>query len=165
MRQLGLRFLCFSMCLVSVSLFPGPQLNAQLTNDTNLDGNLGVNDRFTDRQLENELEVFNDSISGDSFDDGISSLALTYRDRFHFDSSNYPSARFTLRPQFSPANRGILNPGFQNSRGLFSLELKRINDFPETDPYSYDYYGYFFCLLYTSPSPRDQRGSRMPSSA
>ena len=24
---------------------------------------------------------------------------------------------------------------------------------------------FFFCLLYTSPSPRDQRGSRMPSSA
>ena len=24
---------------------------------------------------------------------------------------------------------------------------------------------YDFCLLYTSPSPRDQRGSRMPSSA
>ena len=24
---------------------------------------------------------------------------------------------------------------------------------------------YFGCLLYTSPSPRDQRGSRMPSSA
>ena len=26
-------------------------------------------------------------------------------------------------------------------------------------------YGYETCLLYTSPSPRDQRGSRMPSSA
>ena len=25
--------------------------------------------------------------------------------------------------------------------------------------------GYTRCLLYTSPSPRDQRGSRMPSSA
>ena len=25
--------------------------------------------------------------------------------------------------------------------------------------------GHRFCLLYTSPSPRDQRGSRMPSSA
>ena len=25
--------------------------------------------------------------------------------------------------------------------------------------------GYETCLLYTSPSPRDQRGSRMPSSA
>ena len=24
---------------------------------------------------------------------------------------------------------------------------------------------FFSCLLYTSPSPRDQRGSRMPSSA
>ena len=27
------------------------------------------------------------------------------------------------------------------------------------------YTGIFNCLLYTSPSPRDQRGSRMPSSA
>ena len=26
-------------------------------------------------------------------------------------------------------------------------------------------YAYRICLLYTSPSPRDQRGSRMPSSA
>ena len=25
--------------------------------------------------------------------------------------------------------------------------------------------GFELCLLYTSPSPRDQRGSRMPSSA
>ena len=25
--------------------------------------------------------------------------------------------------------------------------------------------GHYVCLLYTSPSPRDQRGSRMPSSA
>ena len=25
--------------------------------------------------------------------------------------------------------------------------------------------GIYTCLLYTSPSPRDQRGSRMPSSA
>ena len=24
---------------------------------------------------------------------------------------------------------------------------------------------FWYCLLYTSPSPRDQRGSRMPSSA
>ena len=27
------------------------------------------------------------------------------------------------------------------------------------------YRGTYTCLLYTSPSPRDQRGSRMPSSA
>ena len=29
----------------------------------------------------------------------------------------------------------------------------------------YSYEQYMDCLLYTSPSPRDQRGSRMPSSA
>ena len=27
------------------------------------------------------------------------------------------------------------------------------------------FYLYLICLLYTSPSPRDQRGARMPSSA
>ena len=32
-------------------------------------------------------------------------------------------------------------------------------------PSHYYYYYYYYCLLYTSPSPRDQRGSRMPSSA
>ena len=37
----------------------------------------------------------------------------------------------------------------------------------ENTPVFYDYYGRVsrICLLYTSPSPRDQRGSRMPSSA
>ena len=29
----------------------------------------------------------------------------------------------------------------------------------------FDLFDTFICLLYTSPSPRDQRGSRMPSSA
>ena len=45
---------------------------------------------------------------------------------------------------------------------------------PEEDTACSDYYtkanldktlGACVCLLYTSPSPRDQRGSRMPSSA
>ena len=36
-----------------------------------------------------------------------------------------------------------------------------------TNKYAEGYPGrrYYGCLLYTSPSPRDQRGSRMPSSA
>ena len=34
-----------------------------------------------------------------------------------------------------------------------------IDRYPDSD------YGSVACLLYTSPSPRDQRGSRMPSSA
>ena len=36
--------------------------------------------------------------------------------------------------------------------------LARLSNKPANENYSY-------CLLYTSPSPRDQRGSRMPSSA
>ena len=43
--------------------------------------------------------------------------------------------------------KGALNVPFQRA-GRFDLK-----DNPD------------FCLLYTSPSPRDQRGSRMPSSA
>ena len=40
--------------------------------------------------------------------------------------------------------------------------------FVETKDYTYETYDSaktYTCLLYTSPSPRDQRGSRMPSSA
>ena len=42
---------------------------------------------------------------------------------------------------------------------LYRCELSGVGDikFQENDIHS--------CLLYTSPSPRDQRGSRMPSSA
>ena len=42
--------------------------------------------------------------------------------------------------------------------GIKELFVSRyLNTAPETSPNG--------CLLYTSPSPRDQRGSRMPSSA
>ena len=42
------------------------------------------------------------------------------------------------------------NAGYYQSR---AFAYKKKNDLPKA------------CLLYTSPSPRDQRGSRMPSSA
>ena len=42
-------------------------------------------------------------------------------------------------------------------------DLKHVSKaFPETPTMRKDF---LVCLLYTSPSPRDQRGSRMPSSA
>ena len=43
------------------------------------------------------------------------------------------------------------------------LKAGPLNIFYEAGDLRYIKYG--DCLLYTSPSPRDQRGSRMPSSA
>ena len=52
----------------------------------------------------------------------------------------------------------------------FKKEIKKIRK--EPDKVLIDYLGWhkqnktsYFCLLYTSPSPRDKRQSRMPSSA
>ena len=49
------------------------------------------------------------------------------------------------------------------ARGLVTDTVYRSDDLP-TDRYM-AVEGANGCLLYTSPSPRDQRGSRMPSSA
>ena len=46
---------------------------------------------------------------------------------------------------------------FKNEIILLAFLKLRKQDFEGTNT--------LFCLLYTSPSPRDQRGSRMPSSA
>ena len=43
------------------------------------------------------------------------------------------------------------------------LRLKVVNHFQPMVPKKH--WGTFICLLYTSPSPRDKRQSRMPSSA
>ena len=40
-----------------------------------------------------------------------------------------------------------------------------INDLTSAGMQPFKQGKHMFCLLYTSPSPRDQRGSRMPSSA
>ena len=48
--------------------------------------------------------------------------------------------------------------------GWFALSIYKINDVTVPIlPWSLPVV--ILCLLYTSPSPRDQRGSRMPSSA
>ena len=44
-------------------------------------------------------------------------------------------------------------------------EDDRFATITELEPGNFNSSGNYACLLYTSPSPRDQRGSRMPSSA
>ena len=52
--------------------------------------------------------------------------------------------------------RGGQTPTLERDERFSPIELPGVETFADI-PY--------FCLLYTSPSPRDQRGSRMPSSA
>ena len=52
-----------------------------------------------------------------------------------------------------------------NYLGEVRTELKRVNWPSYSTLYSFTIVTFITCLLYTSPSPRDQRGSRMPSSA
>ena len=58
---------------------------------------------------------------------------------------------------------------FYAYHGFYDEERKKGNDFicdVAVELQSYDSLeDNISCLLYTSPSPRDQRGSRMPSSA
>ena len=56
-------------------------------------------------------------------------------------------------------------PGIANSAAHFVVLMASLVTviFNANPLMRYD--GYYICLLYTSPSPRDQRGSRMPSSA
>ena len=62
-------------------------------------------------------------------------------------------------------NRGVfLFSEFTSVDGLVQNEFlrSRMDYNPSEHPFFMQLFG---CLLYTSPSPRDQRGSRMPSSA
>ena len=52
-----------------------------------------------------------------------------------------------------------LGKGIQSFKKDEKVNLMHIAICRLLEPYGY------YCLLYTSPSPRDQRGSRMPSSA
>ena len=61
----------------------------------------------------------------------------------------------------------VLEPQYQNA---LTQAAKSLNS--QNGPIGIELNGYLIeelrdttCLLYTSPSPRDQRGSRMPSSA
>ena len=60
--------------------------------------------------------------------------------------------------------KGKLNKKLEEVPGLIGMgRLSVLKGYLDYEGYGKD--GANICLLYTSPSPRDQRGSRMPSSA
>ena len=76
-------------------------------------------------------------------------------------SMNY----ITALPDFIEMQRAsfcwFIAQGLTEELALFS----RIHDFSYNTEYVLFGHEYSFCLLYTSPSPRDRQKSRMPSSA
>ena len=69
-------------------------------------------------------------------------------------------------PEQSGGSVGIILP-LHAVRILLSLGLTLMAVYFLTKQFGREehFYQFLTCLLYTSPSPRDQRGSRMPSSA
>ena len=61
---------------------------------------------------------------------------------------------------FSPEDLSLVKDSPETRRRFMDMELCQLRP-----AYFYRLQQYNACLLYTSPSPRDQRGSRMPSSA
>ena len=78
---------------------------------------------------------------------------------------NGPFLRFTSEPESETVNDG----GSVTLSGIATAEFKHnpttIPGEFVTNTGSISYQWYIDCLLYTSPSPRDPKTSRMPSSA
>ena len=79
--------------------------------------------------------------------------------------------------RFVFAQREITRPQTDDAEGHIEISESEFKQKQLENVYSLSWYAnglnygvtrldeYISCLLYTSPSPRDQRGSRMPSSA
>ena len=84
-----------------------------------------------------------------------------------FAFENYISKK--LKIKFNRNYKKLLNWSIKNSPEFWSRfwDFSKIIGTKGKKKFrkSKTFYKNTFCLLYTSPSPRDQRGSRMPSSA
>ena len=87
----------------------------------------------------------------------FASLGVTMADQWMLTSSFSPGGAVSIVTsgwgQVSRAGYGIIGSSMTQSSGVFT--------YPQTGIYFVEY----TCLLYTSPSPRDLKLSRMPSSA
>ena len=100
--------------------------------------------------LSSEAEV--KLVTGVGFTPQTVMLENTYTNAVPVCTYNLPS---TANSSAIPRITNITATSFQVS----------IQSMPNTDPGNTGDVHCIICLLYTSPSPRDQRGSRMPSSA
>ena len=71
---------------------------------------------------------------------------------------------FSCKPNNKSANTVVKEIKTEEAVDEVALEYP-VYDFESLTPFLSKKDNKTYCLLYTSPSPRDQRGSRMPSSA
>ena len=77
-----------------------------------------------------------------------------------------PNARFYLESLDADFNDYVTEDEiYEKSLQIITRELQQWGRYQIIDRQHLPNYVFADCLLYTSPSPRDQRGSRMPSSA
>ena len=74
--------------------------------------------------------------------------------------------RFTTPPEICVAKHKDLAHHPEEAHAFTNLLFTGKTDLPVSEiPLCFNAHGGGFCLLYTSPSPRDRQKSRMPSSA
>ena len=81
---------------------------------------------------------------------------------YHLAEENYRKARESereLKSTFNLGNAVYKQERFEEAVDHYTSAAQLAPDNTKRSD------AYYNCLLYTSPSPRDQRGSRMPSSA
>ena len=84
-------------------------------------------------------------------------------DRFSRQASLVPREKL-IETTFTVVGVGAIGRQVALQLASIGVYKLRLIDFDIVDMTNVTTQGYT-CLLYTSPSPRDQRGSRMPSSA
>ena len=96
------------------------------------------------------------------FDANIELFGHTRQIEGKFEKTKLVTARNTLlvemAKKFHKTNKTV---SIENFSWLDAFKKRISSGSPTIISFNYD----LVCLLYTSPSPRDQRGSRMPSSA
>ena len=104
--------------------------------------------------LENFIAPYTATVVQNMHDAGLVSIGKTNMDEFAMGSSNENSYFGPVLNPWSQQSR--LVPGGSSGGSAAAVAAQLVSAATGTDT---------GCLLYTSPSPRDQRGSRMPSSA
>ena len=84
---------------------------------------------------------------------------------FDIDVMNELAKDMGVKIEFVPAEWKTIVSGITSERYDISTSVTKTPKRAEVAGFTDTYYKYGTCLLYTSPSPRDMRRSRMPSSA